>query len=139
MATGKKWDRRAVDKEKKRKVDPDWVDDGFWSHAWAFFANSVVLSGVAILGLFALLAFGGFQIRKVLMPAEESLRREVFEQSKSYIDGTIRDLDNLRLQWLGADNDVQKAALASVATQRAADFPRDELPERIREWLREIE
>ncbi len=125
--------------EKKRRRDPDWVDDGFWSHAWVFVSNSVVLSGVAILGLIALLAFGGFQVRKVLLPAEESLRRDVYEESKSYIDGTIRDLDNLRLQWLGADNDVQKGALASVATQRASDFPRDELPERIREWLLEIE
>ena len=124
-----------ADEQKKRPVEPDWVDDGFWSQAWAFWTNSAILYVFLILGAVAALTFGGFQIRKVLAPAEESLRREVYEQSKSYIDGTIRDIDNLRLQWLGAATEVQKNALASVARQRSVDFPRDELPDRLREWL----
>ncbi len=93
---------------------------------------------IYIVVLLALLTAGVFGIRKVFLPAEESLRREVYEESKSYIDGTIRDLDNLRLQWIGADNEAHKDAIAATARHRAADFPDSELPQRVLDWLNEI-
>lgn len=124
---GKGWERR-------RKSDKEWVSGHDWGQAWAHLPHGVIL-GVVLL---ALLTAGIFGIRKVLLPAEEQLRRDVYEESKSYRDGTIRDLDNLRLEWLRA-SEVHKKAIAETARHRAADFPRADLPERIREWLSEIE
>lgn len=92
---------------------------------------------VLVVAIVAILAGGFFGIRKVLLPAEEQLRREVYEESKSYRDGTVRDLDNLRLQWLAADS-THRAAIAATARHRVADFPREDLPERVREWVDSI-
>jgi len=92
----------------------------------------VLVSFVFMIGL------GGFWITKYFAPRQEALRREVYEESKSYRDGTIRDLDNLRLEWMRAEG-AHKTAIAATARHRAADFPRDELPERVREWLGEID
>jgi hypothetical protein len=118
----------------RRHRDEGWVSGHDWGQAWAHLPHGVIL-GVVLL---AIAVAGLFGIRKVLLPAEEQLRRDVYEESKSYRDGTIRDLDNLRLEWLKAEG-VHKAALAETARHRAADFPRDELPERLRGWLVEIE
>lgn len=85
-----------------------------------------------------LFTFGGFQIRKYFATREEALRRDVVEESKSYRDGTIRDLDNLRLQWLAAEPGVHRDAIAATARHRSADFPDKDLPERLRDWLKEV-
>lgn len=122
---GKGWERR--------KGDREWVSDHDWRQAWKHGPHSVIW-GVAMLAL----AVGGiFAILTVLLPAEEQLRRTTYEESKSYRDGTIRDLDNLRLQYLEASGD-HRTALAATARHRAADFPREDLPPRLREWLAEI-
>jgi len=105
------------------------INDG-----WRYGPQTVIL----LLFLVTLAIFGGFQIRKVLLPAEESLRREVYEESKSYIDGTIRDLDNLRMQWLTADTEPQRTAIANVAKHRSVDFPEEYLPEHLKAWIDSI-
>lgn len=89
---------------------------------------------VLTIAMIALLAFGVFQVRSWLLPAEEALRRDVYEESKSYRDGTVRDLDNLMLQWAEAEG-VARGAIGEIALHRSADFPDDALPERLREWL----
>lgn len=120
--------------ERRRASDDEWVSGHDWTQAWKHLPHGVILSLVLI----AMLAGGGYAIRKVLLPAEESLRREVYEDSKSYRDGTIRDLDNVRTQWLGASDDLQRKALADVALRRSVDFPEDALPEHLREWLSDL-
>ena len=125
MGKGKGWERR--------EHDEDWVSPHDYDQMWTHGPKMIVFW----LTMVVLLIFGGFQVKRILLPAEEALRRDVYEESKSYRDGTIRDLDNLRLQWLAAEG-VHQSAIADIARHRAADFPRDDLPERLRDWLAEV-
>ena len=52
----------------------------------------------------------------------ENAHREIFEQTKSFRDGSARDLDNLRLQYLQAKTSEEKAALRDVMRHRAVSI-----------------
>jgi len=54
-------------------------------------------------------------------PKQEAVRREVFEQTKSYNQGMIQELQNMQFEYIKADPSHQKA-LRSIILHRAADF-----------------
>ena len=95
----------------------------------------------AILGLaFIVLAmyvlnYAGLTSFKIFGPQYEQARREVFEETKSYRDGTRRDFDNLYLQYKSAKSDDEKAAVLSVIRHRAAGAPPDVVPSEISNLL----
>ena len=60
-------------------------------------------------------------------PKYEQVRRETFEQTKSYNQGMIQELQNMQFEYQKADPE-QKDALAKIILHRAADFPEDKLP-----------
>ena len=114
-------------------VDKRWDKD--FQGSWHNLFSGGVMSALWILVVVGVLIIGGLAIRRYVAPEVEAIRRDTYEESKSYLDGTVRDLDNLRLQWYAADNDVHRGAIASTALHRAVDFPEDRLPDRIAEWL----
>jgi len=116
------------------KKSDDWLTESEWTAAWSHGPRLVIF----ILVMVALLVVGGFQIKKWLAPREEALRRDVYEESTSYIQGTINNLDDLRIQWMDAETDIHKQAIAATALQRISGFPEDELPKRLKDWVEEI-
>lgn len=83
------------------------------------------LLGLITVALLVLLGWGllGNTLlqRKFFAPKFEQVRRETFEQSKAYRQGSIQELQNMQFQYLKADPD-HKAALADIILRRAADF-----------------
>jgi len=108
-------------------------DDWTWGDAWSHGPRGAIF----VLAIIAIFVFGGLGIYKYFAPAKEEIRREVYEETKSYQDGTIRDLDNLRLEWLKAEG-TNKTAIADIALHRSVDFPEDRLPVDLRNWLAEL-
>ena len=68
-------------------------------------------------------------------PKYEDVRRDIFENTKSYKHGTIRDLYNLKLEYETSDNEAHKAAIASTIRHRVAAYPREELPYELRQFI----
>lgn len=68
-----------------------------------------------------------FFLHKVFAPKYEQVRRETFEQSKSYKTGMIHELQNMQIEYLKAD-DSHKQALATIIIHRAAEFDETQLP-----------
>ncbi len=62
-----------------------------------------------------------FFMYKFFAPKREAVRREVFEQTKSYNQGMIQELDNMRMEYIQADTNHQ-TAMASIILHRAADY-----------------
>jgi hypothetical protein len=119
--------------KKKERWDDDFVGD--WHR---FFTGGITLT-IWIVVVLAVLTFGTLAITRWAAPEAEAIRRDTHEESKSYIDGTIRDLDNLYVQWLAIpEGDGTRDALATMALHRAADFPEDRLPDRLADWLDEL-
>mgnify|MGYP001575058376 CR=1 FL=1 len=68
-----------------------------------------------------------FFLYRYFAPKQEAVRRQVFEQTKSYNQGMIQELENMRFQYVQATPE-QQAALASIILHRAADYDEDKLP-----------
>ena len=91
------------------------------------------LFGLAVLGILAiaLLAFvanvAGFASLSFFKPKVEQLRYDTFKQSQTYNDGMVRDLQNLRLQYMQA-NAEQQASLKAIVLHRFAAYDTSRLP-----------
>ena len=68
-------------------------------------------------------------------PKYENARRGVYEETKSYRDGSRRDFDNLYLAYKGAKSDDEKAAVLSVLRERAASAPAEVVPTEVYQLL----
>lgn len=67
----------------------------------------------------------------------EDARRDVFEQSKSYNHGMIRDIENLCLQYAELESETHKQAIASTIRHRKSAFT-GEFPVHVRKCLQNI-
>lgn len=67
----------------------------------------------------------------------QDAHREIFEHSKSYNHGMIRDLENLCLQYEGLGSESHKSAIAATIRHRISAFD-GELPSHVRKCLNSI-
>ena len=89
------------------------------------------IAGIGILCLFlgAIWIFQGndFFMYKIFAPKYESVRRDVFEESKAYNEGMVQELENMHLEWIKATPEG-KDAMASIILHRASAYDQDKLP-----------
>lgn len=92
--------------------------------------------------LLAIAAFAlnelGFRIFQLNAPRTEQVRRETFEQSRSFREGTVRDLENLYLEY-SRSNNAGKVAIRDVARHRMVDVPEELMTANLRRFKAELE
>jgi len=100
-----------------------------------FFAIISFLLSIVLLSWF----FQGndFFMYKLFAPKYEQVRRETFEQTKSYNQGMIQEIQNMQFDYIKAEPS-QKLALASIILHRSADFPIDNMPLDLRNFINEL-
>ncbi|TSC78571.1 MAG: Uncharacterized protein G01um101429_747 [Parcubacteria group bacterium Gr01-1014_29] len=81
---------------------------------------------IAILALGWVVTGNEFFLYKVFAPKTEQVRRGVFEQSRAFNEGMVRELENLRLQYLQVTDPDAKAVLATTMLRRAAGYNLDD-------------
>lgn len=101
--------------------------DNYWFWAPKKEAVGILFFAVGAIG------FGSYWF---WAPKQEAVRREVFEQTKSYRDGLRRDFDNLFLQYETEKDPDAKAAILSVIRHRADGVDPDFVPDNIHNLLR---
>ena len=100
--------------------------------------------GVAALALVAILALSWvFQrndwfMYKVFAPKYEQVRRETFQQTKSYNQGVIQELDRAYRDYNAAASDQEKDAIKSVVLHQVADYDIEKLPSYLREFVQKL-
>ena len=92
---------------------------------------------LSILALVWFLTANDLAMQKVFSPVQEQIRRETFEQSKAYRQGTIQELENMKFEYIKAD-EAHKPALASIIRHRAADVPSDQIPPTLYNFIKEL-
>jgi hypothetical protein len=60
-------------------------------------------------------------------PKYENVRRDAFEQSKSFQTGAVQELQNMQFEYIKASPEHKKA-LADIIRQRAVEVPADAMP-----------
>jgi hypothetical protein len=98
------------------------------------------LGGLVLLIVVAFgLGLGGLQWRMFFGPRHEAVRREVFKQTRSFNEGKEQDLVKYRLEYLRADSDSDRTALASTIRHAFADYDENLIDSlELRQFLREI-
>ncbi len=92
---------------------------------------------VGILALSWVVIGNDFFLYRYFAPKQEAVRRQVFEQTKSYNQGMIQELQNMQFQYEQAD-DAHKAALGSIILHRAADYDEDKLPRDLYSFIQQL-
>jgi hypothetical protein len=103
-------------------------------------AKTISLTVAALAALFALgwlCAGNDLMINKVFAPRQEAVRRQVFEQSKAYNQGMVQELQNMQFEYIKASPE-HKAALADLILHRAADYPEENMPADLRQFIHDL-
>jgi len=99
---------------------------------------STFLGGLLlVIALIVGMKFLGFNLWAYFAPKEAAVEREVFENTKGYNDGMVRDLENLMIEYKKAPKD-QQASLKDVILHRFSVYPEEKLPSNLRTFYNEI-
>lgn len=79
-----------------------------------------------------------YRLTAAYSPKMEEVRRDTFEQSRAFREGTVRDIENLRLEYMRGTPE-HKSALRSVILHRMAGLPVDTLTPELRNFKNELE
>lgn len=61
-------------------------------------------------------------------PKYENVRRNTFEQSKSFRTGAVQELQNMQFEYIRSDAE-HKLALKDIIIHRSAEIPEDAMPQ----------
>ena len=100
---------------------------------------ALVIAGLILL---IVLAFGlelvGLEWTKFFASKKEEIRREVFEQTKSFNEAKVQDLVKYRLQYIRAKEEIEKKAIASTIRHMFADYSVEKLDQELKQFLTKI-
>lgn len=91
----------------------------------------------ATVGLAWFIQGSDFFMYKYFAPRTEQVRRETFERSKAYNEGTTQELRRMQLEYIKATPE-QKVALASIILHQTAGYDEEKLPNDLKEFLRSV-
>lgn len=96
---------------------------------------------VVMVALIIAAAFGfpalQLQVMRMYGTELESVKTDIYRENKSYVEGTIRDLRELQVDYAKA-TDSQKESLAGLILHRANELDWDRLPGDVRTFLNEL-
>ena len=75
-----------------------------------------------------------FFLYKFFAPRQEAVRRQVFEETKSYNQGMQQEILAMQMEYVQAKPE-QQAALASIILHRTADYDLDRLQPDTKEFI----
>ena len=79
-----------------------------------------------------------FLLYRFFVPKQEGVRREVFEQTKSYNEGMKQELQNMMYEHARTPDKNAKAAMASVILHRVSEIDEDKLPSDLRAFVSDL-
>ena len=82
---------------------------------------AVAIVIIALFGLAWLVQGNEFFLYKVFAPRMEQVRRETFEHTRSFNQGMVQELDNMRFEYVKA-KPAERDALASIILHRASGY-----------------
>ena len=103
--------------------------------------KNVLLTIGAIIGLFLLVfAANEFEIFGVKFwgVRKENARREVFEQTQSYVQGKRQEITKYRLEYLKTKDDQEKEAIRQTIVLSFSNFDDSKLPSDLRSFLSDM-
>lgn len=95
---------------------------------------SIFVILVIIIGIFAL-DYSSLMWESFIGPKRENVRREIFEQTKSYNQGQQQELMRLYVEYKRTKDPVEKKAIAGMVRHQFADYSSYNLSSELREFV----
>ena len=94
-----------------------------------------IVGGVVGFGAFVWgVAYHELIFTSFFAPKFENVRRNTFEQSKSFRTGAVQELQNMQFEYIKASPEHKKA-LADIIRQRAVEVPADAMPTNLESFI----
>ena len=97
------------------------------------------LGFIIVIALFIGLSYGfgwiGVHQTKTIGKAYENARREVFEQSQSYVKGMKQEALKCYKEWLSAKTEEEKKAIESIVSHSFAEFDENKLTGKVKNFV----
>ncbi len=93
---------------------------------------------VALIAIVLGLDLLGLGWTKFIGPKRQDIRREIFEKTKSFNEAKEQDLIRYRLQYIQANDDEEREAIASTIRMMFADYDESKLRPELRDFLKKI-
>ena len=78
---------------------------------------------------------GGLKWKEYFGPKHADVERKTFEKTRTFNEGKKQELLRLRLQWVRAEDEVEREALESTIRHMFADYNEEELDPELRRFL----
>ena len=88
--------------------------------------TKIVLGFLGVLAIIFILELFGLGMFKFFEPKKENIRREIFENTKSYTHGKIQDLAKLYQEYQKADPDG-KETIKTLVQSQFSDFDAEKI------------
>jgi hypothetical protein len=99
---------------------------------WSFF-------GLLLLAVLLFAAHGiGLVNLRFWGPQFQEARREIFEETQSFVHGKITHLNRLRLEYESTELDTRRKALRTMILQEAAVLEEENLPTDLRSFIQSL-
>jgi hypothetical protein len=82
-------------------------------------------------------SYGSLALYRTFAPQWEDARTDVYRNSKSYVEGTIRDLRRLQREYEAAE-ESEKSTLKTIIFQRSDELDYDKLPGELRRFIESL-
>ena len=94
-----------------------------------------IVGGVLTLGAVTWgVAYHDLIFTSFFAPKFENVRRNTFEQSKSFRTGAVQELQNMQFEYIKASPEHKKA-LADIIRHRAIEVPADAMPTDLQSFI----
>lgn len=94
-----------------------------------------IVGGVVGFGAFIWgVAYHDLLFTAFFAPKYENVRRNTFEQSKSFRTGAVQELQNMQFEYIKASPE-HKAALADIIRHRASEVSEDAMPADLQSFI----
>jgi hypothetical protein len=95
--------------------------------------------GMCVLGVAVIVggSYGSLALYRTFAPQWEDARTDVYRNSKSYVEGTIRDLRRLKREYEKAE-ESQQSTLRTIILQRSDELDYDQLPGDLRRFVESL-
>lgn len=100
-----------------------------WALAGVIFLGTVVVAG----------NFLDLELLKFFGVKRANVETSIYRESQSYVEGTRRELRDLRRQYAQAETEEERSALRYMVLQRADELDWSKLPQDLRDFLFDLE
>ena len=97
--------------------------------------GALALGIACIVGLAFGIPYLSLQVKKTYGTEFESVQTDIYRENKGFVEGTIKDLRELQVDYHGATEPAHKNAIADLAKQRAGELDEDRIPNSLKRWL----